>query len=240
MTTRRPLSAPPSASAKSVALASLVIGCMVTPALADEPATVPGDLPPAGQHYDLTGFSGVNIARGVDASIRQGPFSVVAASANGEPLDQLYIAVDDGILEVRRKSAFTPGGDDYIQYTVAITAPDYSFIKASTGAHLRGTGLVLSDVEIIANTGADIHLDGACQRANFKADTGAMIEAGALQCDTVKAAARTGADIAAFAHITARGHARLGGQISFDGDPQTRHSGTFLGGDVAFTRNDTD
>lgn len=184
--------------------------------------------------YTVEDFTGVNIARGVEATLTQGPFSVRAATDDAETLDDLYIAVDDGVLEVRRKSTFSAGGDDYIQYRVEIAAPILDFIKVTTGASLTGSGLDLADVEIDANTGASIALEGSCAAAEITADTGASVDAADLKCREVDAAARTGASVNAYASEKARGRARFGGSVDIGGDPKETDKGAMFGGAVSF------
>lgn len=183
--------------------------------------------------YDLNGFTGVNVARGVTLTLSMGPESI-STETNAANFDDLYIDVDKGVLEVRRKSAFTKDDNRHIQYTVTVTAPTIDFLKASTGAVMTGENLQIETADIEANTGAAMTLSGTCNAIAIEAHTGATVDSSALLCARVTARGRTGAMIRAYASEAADGKARMGAEIDFKGDPKTRKKGTFLGGDVSF------
>ncbi|MEL7489325.1 MAG: DUF2807 domain-containing protein [Pseudomonadota bacterium] len=187
----------------------------------------------AERDYDLDGFTGVNVARGVVLTLTMGP-PAIQAETNADDFSDLYVEVDDGVLEVRRRSTFSNEKSNRVTYDVTVSAPEIDFLKASTGATLIGDDLTIDKAAIELNTGATMTLSGACRAIGVKAHTGAEFDGRDLLCKSVIAYGRTGATIRAHASDFAEGRARMGAEIKFDGDPKERKNGTFLGGAVSF------
>lgn len=189
----------------------------------------------AERSYELEEFTGVNVARGVKLSLTMGSPSI-SAQTDASDFSDLYVVVDDGVLEVRRKSAWASEEQNRLKYHVTVTAPSLDFLKASTGATLEATDLQLNDVTVSLNTGAVINADGTCNTMTIKAHTGAEFEGRDLLCRSVFAKSRTGGIIDAYAAERANGRARLGGEITFYGNPKHRERGSFLGGEVRYKK----
>jgi hypothetical protein len=134
--------------------------------------------------YQLQGFDSIEISTGVEAVLKQGPFTVHAQS-RGNDLSRLEIEVRGTTLHLARRFLFTLGPAP--TYTITVTAPSYTAIKASTGSQVDGENLQLVEIDIEASTGASINLSGICTGIDVETSSGAVIDADTLKCTSAVA-----------------------------------------------------
>ena len=181
--------------------------------------------------YKLSGFSRINASAGVDVDLKQGPFSVVADEPNGK-FDQLILEVRGDTLHISRKSKsgawFSRGPD----FHVAVTAPTYDGVNASSGSNVEGSNLSLQDLKVDVSSGADVDLGGSCTDLRVDVSSGADFDGERLRCETASVDASSGADADAYATRSATGDASSGADITFHGKPPQFDKDTSSGGSV--------
>ena len=156
--------------------------------------------------FDLSGFTGVDIATGIDARVTLSEdFSIRAQSRSTDALDKLELSVRDGILVARIESNFL----------------DFILSGGLVGMLLSGGNAVSLDITLPA-------LDSAV------ASSGADIKLTAITADSLALEASSGADISARLSEQVRARASSGGDIEIQGNPQQRDIDTSSGGDVHF------
>ena len=183
--------------------------------------------------YDLAPFTGVKAATGVDVTITVGEVQSVRAVGPDGKMDRLEIAVDDGMLRIRRRNRKGWGwGWDDSNFEVTISVPELNVIDASSGAEVRATGVESERVTLDASSGADIDVSGSCDIVSADASSGADIDARDLVCREAIADVSSGADIDIHATERFTGEASSGGGISVYGKPTNVNAGESSGGDI--------
>ncbi len=92
----------------------------------DDGAAVSDDPTPSSHSYALSGFTGVTLAGPDHVVIRHGDSFSVTATGPKSALDRLEIAVDDGALEVKRRSGSNMWGSSHGVATITVTMPTLS------------------------------------------------------------------------------------------------------------------
>jgi hypothetical protein len=181
--------------------------------------------------YSLSGFDRVSVSAGIDVDLKQGPFSVVADEPNGK-FDNLVLEVRGNTLHISRKSNigtwFSRGPDIH----VAVSAPNYVGIGASSGSAVEGSNLSLKDLEVEVSSGADVDLAGSCTSLRVDISSGADFDGEQLRCETASVDASSGADADAYATRSATGDASSGADVTFHGKPAEFDKDTSSGGSV--------
>ncbi|MEM8771581.1 MAG: DUF2807 domain-containing protein [Pseudomonadota bacterium] len=176
-------------------------------------------------------YSGVHAARGVNVYLTMGDAASIKADAGDKDFARLEVKVEDAVLHVRRQGGSDDKRFDLDVYVAADRPLD--FLKASTGARLDGTDLTLDgEAEILANTGGEMTLSGACETALLKASTGGEIEAEDLICESVTVKTGTGGSIEIHASKTAIAYARMGGEVILYGEAELKKKGASFGGEI--------
>lgn len=125
---------------------ALVTGCNGTVASDDQRGDGAKAGPPAhagpitNQTYDLTGFTGVEVAGPDDVTIRQGDKFSISARGRQEALDRLEIKLDGQRLSIgRKREGFHFGSRDEDDVDIAITMPRLDAVQ------LTGSGEIDAD-----------------------------------------------------------------------------------------------
>ncbi|WP_297109509.1 DUF2807 domain-containing protein [uncultured Devosia sp.] len=140
------------------------------------------------KNFDLSGFTGVDIATGIEARITQAEtFSVIARSRSADALDKLELEVRGGVLVARIESNFL----------------DFILSGGLVGMLLSGGNAVSLDISVpalesaLASSGADIELvDIMSDSLELDASSGANIELTEARLRALSASASSGSDIA--------------------------------------------
>lgn len=215
--------------------------------------------------FDFAGFDRIDIATGLDAVVTIGDsFSVHAESRSQDALDNLEVAVNDGVLTARIEQNFldfiVSGGlvgmllnnGNAVKFTITVPAlagvdassgadvdlPGFKGerleLAASSGADISVSDAVLGTVTASSSSGADIVLRGETQAIEADASSGADIDAENLAAATATAHVSSGADIAIRASQSLKAEASSGGEIEVHGNPATRDVDESSGGEVRF------
>lgn len=217
------------------------------------------------RNFDLTGFDRIDIATGLDAVVTIGDsFSILAESRSQEALDNLEVAVNDGVLTARIEQNFldfiVSGGlvgmllnnGNAVKLTITVPAlagADASSgadvdlpglkgeqldLNASSGAGISVTDAALGTVTASASSGADITLSGQAQAIEAEASSGADIDAEDMAAATVTAQVSSGAGISVRASQSVEAEASSGGDVEVHGNPAIRAVDESSGGEVNF------
>lgn len=215
--------------------------------------------------FQLEGFDKVDIATGLDARISLADsFSVRAESRSQDALDNLQIAVEDGVLVARIDRTFLDfilsGGlvgmmlNSGNAATLDITLPALAAASASSGADVQllaihgdalrldassGAEIALRDAQLRqldanSSSGSDINISGTAERVRFNASSGSGIDADDLDAREGELQASSGASISARLTEMARAAASSGSDIDIAGNPGQRDVDASSGGDIDF------
>lgn len=177
--------------------------------------------------FDLSGFTGVDIATGIEARVRLSEdFSITARSRSADALDKLELSVRDGILVARIESNFLDfilsgglvgmllsGGN---AVSLDITLPALESAVASSGADIELMAITADSLSLDASSGADIELtDARLRMLTASASSGSDIALSG-RAEEINLNASSGADIDAeeLEALTGRLKASSGADIS--------------------------
>lgn len=182
--------------------------------------------------FNYTGFDKVSASAGVTVIMKQGPYAVHARSTNGD-LSRLVLEVrGDTLVAGRNNNGFNWIGNRGPNYTITVSAPNYSGVKASSGSSVDGSGITARDMRVDVSSGADVDLAGSCTSLSVHISSGADFDGERLQCETASVSASSGSDADAYATRTASGDASSGADITFHGRPASVSKDTSSGGSV--------
>lgn len=215
--------------------------------------------------FELSGFDRIDIATGLDAVVTLGDsFAVHAESRSQDALDNLEVAINDGVLTARIEQNFldfiVSGGlvgmllnnGNAVKFTITVPAlagvdassgadvdlPGFKGerleLSASSGADISVTDAVLGTVTARSSSGSDITLSGEAQAIMADASSGADIDAEDLTAITATAQASSGAGVSIRSSQSVRAEASSGGDIDIYGNPTGREIDESSGGDVNF------
>lgn len=225
---------------RTILLASGAALCLVSTAMAET------------KTYDADAFTGLDVSAGIDVSFETGAdYSVSAENTNGDFSD-LRVEVKNGTLHVGRVERNWNGFGKRERYSVTVTAPALSKVKASSGSDVTGTGLSGEQVKLASSSGADINVtgvqatkvslssssgsdlnvSGTCVEVTADSSSGSDIRAAELICEDGNADASSGSDIEI--HTTKRisADASSGGDVNVYGGPRDADIDKSSGGSV--------
>ena len=160
------------------------------------------------KNFDLSGFTGVDIATGIDARITLSEaFSIRAQSRSDDALDKLELSVRDGVLLARIESNFLDfilsgglvgmllSGGHAVSLDIALPSLDSAL--ASSGADIKLTAISADSLALEASSGADTELtDARLQLLTASASSGSNIVLSG-RAEEIELDASSGADIGA-------------------------------------------
>lgn len=156
--------------------------------------------------FDLSGFTGIDIATGIEARVTLSEdFSIRAQSRSADALDKLELSVRDGILVARIESNFLDfilsgglvgmllsGGN---AVSLDITLPALDSAVASSGADVELTTIAADSLALEASSGANIELiDARLRMLTASASSGSDIAISG-RAEEIELDASSGADI---------------------------------------------
>jgi hypothetical protein len=204
---------PPSAAA-----AGLVIAAIVLPAWAETRA------------YNLSGFSAISASSSADVILKQGPYSVVAESSNGDFSD-LILEVRGNTLVVGREGHWNWSGRNP-RYTVTVTAPSIEELRASSSADIVASGYAFKTLGVSVSSSGNVTLSGACADLDVNVSSSGDFRGADLKCETADVSASSSGDADVFASKRASGRASSSGDVRIHGKPATFDKSTSSSGSV--------
>ncbi|HEY9124167.1 MAG TPA: head GIN domain-containing protein [Bacteroidales bacterium] len=204
------------------------------------------------KEIDVKDFKGVCVSAGLDVTLVQDSFERVVIETDENMLEYVKFENNDGVLNIYRSE----GRSKPTKVKIYVTAVNIEKLYASSGADIKGAGLIKTDylemdassaaditVEVrgkyvVANSssGADINILGEATVFNATASSGADIKAKSLIAGTTKANASSGADIAVCVKEEIIAEASSGGDVKVIGSPIRRDVRLSSGGDVTFEK----
>lgn len=199
--------------------------------------------------FDLAGFDRVDIATGLDATVKVGSdFAVRASSRSQEALDNLQLNVVGGVLTARIEQNFLDfiisGGlvglllSNGNAVALDITVPALAGVNASSGADVTLPGLVADRIELDASSGADIALkDGRLGEVLVSSSSGSDIElSGTATSIDADSSSGSGIDAGDLVTAAATANASSGASISVHAT-QSAQANASSGGDIEVRGN---
>ena len=184
--------------------------------------------------YDLEGFTGVKASAGISVTFEQAANYSVVASFKDADEDDVKIRIDDGVLKVSYKNG-TGNNNRKRKIKVAVTAPDLTLARATSGASLRVGKVNVDDIKLKADSGGSLNISGTCHSAAGRVSSGGSVNAKALDCKSVEATASSGGSFNGHASDYGQGHGSSGGSIAIYGNPETQKKNkSWSGGSVSF------
>ncbi len=203
--------------------------------------------------YDLSGFNGIDASAGVNVSFQTGSAYAVTVENNKGDFSDLELRVKGDTLIIGRKSKNWGGWGKRENYNVTVSAPTLSFVEASSGSDVSGTGLSGEEIRLKVSSGADLDVSGiqggsvwlksssgsdldasgTCQTVRADSSSGSDIEARDLICTTGYAEASSGSDTTIFASQSVEADASSGADIDVYGGPTNTDTDKSSGGSVS-------
>ncbi|WP_168193153.1 GIN domain-containing protein [Rhodophyticola sp. CCM32] len=127
--------------------------------------------------FDFEGFTRVDIAEGVIATLHPGPFQVQATARRGN-IDRLVIEQDGDVLRVERRAPVIRSVlNSTDRFEVAIHMPELARIVSRAGAVVTSDVPVTDRFEGRALHGASLHIEGAAsEETTLSASGGASLQ----------------------------------------------------------------
>jgi len=184
----------------------VVVSVLVSPAFADE------------KTFDVSGFTGVDSSAGVNVDVSVGSDFSVRATSSEKGLERLSVEVKGDTLHIGRQWRNNWGRSPSVQ--VAVTMPKLESLEASSGSSIDADGVIASDFNIDASSGATIVVEGSCDDVEIDVSSGASIDAEDLKCSKVVADGSSGGSISAAAATKLVAEASSGSSIRVYGSPE--------------------
>lgn len=201
-------------------IAALAAAALSAPALADTRA--------------LSGFERIRASDQLRVEVIIGDaYSVLVT---GSDAHRIATEVDDETLRIRLRNRPWLGGGGPLDAVVRVTLPRLTAIAASRGVTLRAENVQARGFSVAASMGADVRVTGSCETVSVRASMGATVQAENFECRTADVSASMGADARVNAQITVDASASMGGAINVIGNPETRETGTAMGGSITISR----
>jgi hypothetical protein len=206
----------------------------------------------ASESRNLTGFTSVSIADGIDVQVTIGDkYNVVVSTQRNNPGDVLTTLRGNELRIERRSWRWWSWGRS--DYRVQVTLPVLEAISASGGSDVRGAAVMdgkdlrlsasggsdvrfelkARELHLSASGGAEIEVSGQAERAHVRASGGADIDSSRLVAGEVAVSASGGADVQVNATRTLSAVASGGSDIRCRGDPVVKESKSSGGSDIA-------
>jgi hypothetical protein len=87
-----------------------------------------------------------------------------------------------------------------------------------------------------SSMGSQVELTGTAETAEIKSKMGSTVNASQLQSQEVEVSSSMGSDVSVFAEQELNASADFGASISYKGNPEHKHTSTFLGAEVKSKR----
>lgn len=188
------------------------------------------------QRSDLPAFTALELAGGLDATVRQGPPGLVL-EGDDNILSQYEIVVDGETLKVRPRQGVSLSPSRKV--TALITLPTLRKVDASGGVGVlvesgvekelaldlsggvdfKAGALALASLKLEASGGVEVELSGSAEFADVNLSGGVHLDADGLSAKTVTLDASGGCDVDLTATEAITGEASGGVDIVIRGNP---------------------
>ncbi len=198
-------------------------------------------------------FTGIKSCCGIDVYIAEGNSSTIRVEADDAIIDNIVTEVTDSVLNISYRNdtneKFSWGMK---KMSVYVTAQDLTLIDASSASDVRSEGeLNAKDIEINANSAADIFLEleaenvtcransgsditliGTASSANISAASGANIRMKEMIVNKAVVDASSGSDVDIWVKEEIEANASSGSDINYYGNPPHAKVSPSSGADI--------
>lgn len=181
-----------------------------------------------------TGFDRVRASDQLRVEIAIGP--TYSVDVSGGDAHRIATEVEDGALRIRLRDRGWFGGGEPLNAVVRVTMPRLNAIAASRGVSLRAENVQATTFSVASSMGAAVRITGTCQSISAVASMGGVIEASTFECQTADVRASMGGEVRVNAQRTVDASASMGGSVDVVGSPETRETGTAMGGSINIAR----
>ncbi|MCF6280443.1 MAG: DUF2807 domain-containing protein [Flavobacteriaceae bacterium] len=193
-------------------------------------------------------FTAIKVSQGIQVYLTQGNNVDLSVEADENIMDLLVTEVEGDVLKI-----YFDKNVNRATKNVYLTAVDINNIKTSSGAHVKGKGVIKTtsltlnsssgsglnleinadNVDCNTSSGANMKLSGTTQTFDGNASSGSHIKANNLKSEISKSDVSSGASIRVHASEKITASASSGGSIDFYGNPKTVSKSKSSGGSIS-------
>lgn len=182
------------------------------------------------RNYDISGFTQITASSSTNVILKQGPFSIVAETNNGDFEDLKIEKRGDTLIVGRENNRNWIGRSP--RYTVTVTAPSIEELRSSSSADISAKDYKFGDLYAVASSSGNLLLSGSCKMLKVAVSSSGDVRASELRCERASVAASSSGDADVYATEKAVGTASSSGDIRFHGKPQDVSKSTSSSGSV--------
>ena len=179
----------------------------------------------ATRSYAVQPFERIHASADVKVQVQVGAPQSVAASSDGNDLDDLVVAVERGTLLIRQaRRWFLFNWFSHPHYTVTVTVPVLSGVAASASARVEVAGAVTQDAVISAASSGRAHVAQVRGgKVELRASSSGRLDLGVVQGEAVSASASSSGRIRIDELHSPKAdiHASSSGRVEASGDCNT-------------------
>jgi hypothetical protein len=143
-----------------------------------------------------SGFDAISASGRVEVEILAGPqFSV---DVSGPRIERVLTRVEGATLRIETRNERGWGGHGR-DARVRVTLPSLRALDVSAGAEVDARDVAAAAFALDASSGANVAIEGECQRLTLDVSSGANVRAGDFRCAHVRAEASSGANATVYA-----------------------------------------
>jgi hypothetical protein len=201
----------------------------------------------------VSSFKAIRVSAGIDLYLEAADHEKVTVSGDRNDVEEIITEVKDGTLHIYRKGKFGFNFNFNNDCEVHVSARTLEALDASSGSEVKSVGTfkssafrvgVSSGSEVSLNldcdkvsadssSGSEIKLSGRTRMFTLSVSSGSEIDAGNLSAEIVQADASSGGEARVRAAAELHAHASSGGEINYEGKPQTVDAHKSSGGSVS-------
>jgi hypothetical protein len=210
---------------------------------------VTGSLAQGSQTRNVSPFSGVKVAEGIDVYLIKGDKESVKVEATGTSIDNIITEVSGSYLKVHMRDGNYKG---HVDVKVYVTYTKIDKLSASSAGSIFSQGVIdapsleisassagnveievnAGDVEISASSAGEAELKGKAKSLQADASSAGEVDAYDLESQKVSAEASSGGSIKVNVGEDLIAHASSGGSVRYRGNPSKSITDSSSGGSV--------
>jgi hypothetical protein len=197
---------------------------------------------------NISSFSGVKVAEGVDVYLKKGDKENVKVEVTGTSADNVLTEVSGSYLKVHMRD----GNYRHVDAKVYVTYVKIEKLSASSAGSIFSDGVVKADkmeitassagtvelnleansAEISASSAGDLELSGKCKSAILDASSAGEIDAYDLMVEEAEVTSSTGGSVKLSVSKNLDARASTGGTVRYRGNPDRNNTSSSTGGSV--------
>jgi len=194
-------------------------------------------------------FDEIAVTGNIDVILQQGDTEKLEIDAEGIPEDKVVVRVSNGTLRLKLLNSIFYKND---KVTIKVTYKTLRSVKGIAGANIESSHPIEADklvaragsvallelevktnaLDITANEGGVLRVEGETDTQNASATTGGHIKALDLDSNRTYVKANTGGHAEVVAHQFIEATANTGGRVEYKGNPAESNTKTLMSGGV--------